>query len=496
MLDKLKLVSTGKTRVRFAPSPTGLFHLGGARAALFNYLFAKQNKGSFILRIEDTDQERSLIEYEKDILESLEWLGLNWDEGPKNSGYVGEYGPYRQSERKIYQKYIEKLLQEDKAYHCFCSQEDLEAQRQYFMARGEAPRYGGKCSSLKKTNSQDPSVIRIRVPEKKIKFNDIIRGEVEFDSSIIGDMVIAKNTETPLYNLAVVIDDYEMKISHVLRGEDHISNTPKQILIAQALDLPIPVFSHLPLVLAPDRSKLSKRHGPVSVIDYRQQGYLPEALINFLALLGWNPGTDREIYSLNSLIKDFSLEKVQKSGAVFNVKKLESINSFYIRQKTVENLTQLTIPYLIQSNLITEEEGRYKASDKEISFEYIQKVVALHQERMKKLSEISEFTDFFFQENDYPKELLIWKESSLDDVFLSLDKTGETLSGIDNWTKDALDRETMKLAEEENNRGLIFWPLRVALSGKKSSAGPTEIAEILGKQETLARIEKAKKKIK
>jgi len=495
--EKLNLIAPGQVRVRFAPSPTGNFHLGGARAALFNYIFAKQKKGSFVLRIEDTDQERSLKEYEKDIIESLEWLGINWDEGPKNSGYVGDYGPYRQSERLIYRKYIEKLLNEKKAYHCYCSQEDLEAQKQYFMARGEAPRYNGKCSQL--TESLDKSsVIRIKVPEKKIKFNDIIRGEVEFDSKTIGDMVIAKNLDTPLYNFAVVVDDYEMKISHVLRGEDHISNTPKQILISESLGLPIPTFCHLPLVLAPDRSKLSKRHGPVSVIDYRKQGYLPEALINFLVLLGWNPGTEREIYSINSLIKDFNLEKVQKSGAVFNIKKLDSINSFYIRQKSIENLTQLSIPYLVESNLITEEEGIYmkKDSKEKISLEFIQKVIALHQERMKNISEISEFSDFFFQEIDYDKDLLIWKDSSQDEVFLSLDNTIKILSEIDDWRKEILDQKIMEEADRIGNRGLVFWPLRVALTGKKSSAGPTEVAEILGKKETLLRINKAKEKIK
>jgi nondiscriminating glutamyl-tRNA synthetase len=501
---KLDLISTGDVRVRFAPSPTGFLHIGSARAALFNYLFAKKNKGSFVLRIEDTDKERSLPEYEENIIDGLLWLGINWDEGPRNGSCIGDYGPYRQSERKIYQKYIEQLLTENKAYRCFCSQEDLDVEKQYLMAQGQAPRYSGKCSTIspqesKEKNLSSSSVIRLRVPLKKIKFKDVVRQEVEFDSNIIGDIVIAKDVETPLYNLAVVIDDYLMKISHVLRGEDHISNTPKQILIAQALDFPIPVYAHLPLVLAPDRSKLSKRHGPVSLTDYKDQGYLPEALINFLALLGWNSGTDKEIYSMSSLIKSFSLEKVQKSGAIFNIKKLDSINSFYLRQKSVESLTQLIIPYLVSSNLIVEKQSEYQTKDsgKETSLEFIQKVVALHQERIKKLSEIIEFADFFFVENlDYPKELLYWKDNSQEETLLSLDRMYKILSEVEIWNSPNIEQVIVKEAEETGDRGKVYWPLRVALTGKKSSAGPIEVAEILGKQESLKRIIKAIEKIK
>ncbi len=501
--EKLELIETGKIRVRYAPSPTGLFHIGGARSTLFNYLFSKKHNGSFILRIEDTDKERSQDVYEKDILEGLKWLGLYWDEGPENQG---DFGPYRQSERNhIYKKYIEKLLNEKKSYYCFCSPEELESQKQYYMARGEAPKYNGKCreisteEALEKTKN-NKYVIRIKAPEKKIKFKDIIRGEIEFDTNEIGDIVIAKNHETPLYNLAVVIDDYEMKISHVIRGEDHISNTPKQILLIEALNFNIPNYAHLPLVLGSDKSKLSKRHGAVSVIEYKKQGYLPESVINMLALLGWNPGNDREIYSIQQLINDFSLEKIQKSGAVFNIKKLDFLNGFYIRQKTVENLTQLCIPYLIDANLIKEETlSHYEITEtkEKVGIEYIKKIIIISQQRLKKLSEIVEHTSFFFKEKiDYDKSLLKWKESEEKETLECIDKIENLLLKISNWDIDNLQNTVMNEAEKMGDRGKILWPLRAALTGEKSSPGPIEILEILGKEKSINRIKEAKQKLK
>jgi len=362
MLNEVfKFITPGEVRVRIAPSPTGLLHIGLARTALFNYLFAKKNQGAFVLRIEDTDLERSSPEFEKDIIEGLRWLGIIWTEGPDIGG---DYGPYRQSERlKSYSQCLEKLLAEDKAYYCFCSEEELESQRQYLMSRGEPAVYSGKCAKLSKEQvkkylrEKKPSVIRFRTPVKKLAFEDLIRGEIEFDTGLIGDMVIAKDLSTPLYNFAVVVDDYEMRINHVIRGEDHISNTPKQILLQEALGFLRPAYAHLPLILGPDKRKLSKRHGDVSVSEYRKSGYLPEALVNFMALLGWNPGTDREIFSLASLAKEFSLDKVQKGGAIFNLKRLDYLNGFYLRQKSKEKLTELCLPYLIEAGLI-EKEGK------------------------------------------------------------------------------------------------------------------------------------------
>jgi len=541
MMDDLKLIRPGEIRVRIAPSPTGALHIGVARTALFNYLFAKKYQGIFVLRIEDTDIERSKSEWEKEIIEGLKWLGLDFEEGPEAGG---DYGPYRQSQRgEIYKKYIEKLLEEKKIYYCFCSPEELEARRNYLMSIGEIPRYSGKCRNLseneikKNLKTGQPYVLRFKVPSKKVVFQDLLRGKIEYDTDIFGDIAIAKNLITPLYNLASVIDDFEMKITHIIRGEDHIPNTPKQILIAEALEIEKPKYLHLPLILGSDRAKLSKRHNVKSVMEYKKEGYLPEALVNFLAFLGWNPGTEREIFSLSSLIQGFFLEGIQKSGAIFNHKKLDWLNSFCLRQKSKEKLTELCLPYLIQSGLIepyspTEKPPkkgllspgkdfvprgtydsqlsiqRFKTKDgvEEIPFEYLVNVVSLYQERLKKLSEISELTDFFFKEKlDYPKELLRWtppapRPAMTDkEVENSIDKLKKLLDKIkpENWTKENIQISLLKLAAEagEGDRGRILWPLRVALTGKKASAGPFEVAEVLGKEKTLARIKEARKKL-
>lgn len=470
-------------RTRYAPSPTGLLHIGNARSALFSYIFAKKNNGSFVLRIEDTDKERSKKEYENIILEDLKWLGINWDEGP-----------YRQSEREdLYKKYIERLLTENKAYYCYCSPDELEAQRQDQMSRGIAPKYNRTCSN-KPLDKSKPYVIRLRVMDnKKIKFNDIIRGNIEVNSDTIGDIVIAKNETTPLYNLAVVIDDYEMNITHVIRGEDHIPNTPKQILIAEALGIEHPKYAHLPLVLGTDKSKLSKRHGAVSVTEYKNMGYLPEAMVNFMAYLGWNPGTEREIYEMEDLIKDFSIEKIQKSGAVFNIQKLDHINAYYIRKKDIAELTKLCLPYL--ENIKIKEDKYYLESGEEVTIEYIQKSIAIYQERMKKLSEINELSDHMFKEINYDKELLRWKNMTDEELSQSLDIIINTLHKIDNWNLENLEKEIINEAEKTGDRGSILWPMRVALSGKKASAGPLEIANVLGKEKTIKLIKNAKKKI-
>lgn len=528
--EKFKFISPGEIRVRFAPSPTGKLHLGGARTALFNFLFAKKYQGTFILRIEDTDQERSKKEYEKNIMESLRWLGIEWDEGPDIGG---KYGPYRQSERgEIYKKYLEKLLKEEKAYFCFCTEEELEAERQYFLSLGQAPRYSGKCRNLDKKKVEQylkegrSFVIRFKVEPQRIIFDDLIRGKIKYDASLFGDFVIAKDFYSPLYNFACVVDDFEMKISHVIRAEEHIPNTPKQILLQKALGFPHPQYAHLPMILAPDRSKLSKRHGAIAVMDYKEEGFLPEAIINFLAFLGWNPGTNREFYSLASLIKEFSLEKVQKAGAVFNIKKLEFFNSFYIRQKSLEKLTELTLPYLVEANFIEpifKEESKvpgfpsvivgkeivqkYKIvqTGEEIGIEALQKIISLYKERLKKLSEIKELADFFFKkELEYPKELLKWKDMSDKEIQISLDKSFQLLNKIEPelWNREEIAKKLINAAEEFSqtlrkklDRGYLLWPLRVALTGKSASPGPFEIADLLGKRKTLERIQKAKEKV-
>ncbi len=574
--DKFRLIKNGEIRTRFAPSPTGFLHIGSCRTALFNYLFAKKYQGRVILRIEDTDIERSKLEFESDIIENLKWLGVDWDEGPvpisqkeigefpisnfqfsnnKEQKYIGNYGPYRQSERRdIYKKYLEKLLEEKKAYYCFCPEEEIKAKKEEQISRGMPPHYNGKCAKLspgevrKRLDEKQPSVIRFKIPEKKVSFIDIIRGKVEFDAGLFGDIVIAKNLNSPLYNFAAVVDDFEMRITHIIRGEDHLSNTPKQILLQEALGFSHPIYAHLPLILGPDRSKLSKRHGAMAMSEYRKMGYSPEALINFLSFLGWNPGTEREIYSLSSLVKDFSIEKVQKSGAVFNIKKLDFLNGFYIRRKSLQKLTELCAPYLIENEFIepimkTEQYPpaygginisqvfKIVETKEEVNFEYLKRIVALYQERLKKLSEISELSDFFFKDKlDYPKEFLLWKNASEEETRHLLDKLLEVLSKIKEteWSKQSLENILIPLSEEgkitspagradppasampkalraglpasatskalqAGDRGKLLWPLRMALSGKKASAGPFEIAEILGKNKTLKRIKEARK---
>lgn len=466
-----------KIRVRIAPSPTGLLHIGTAHTALFNYLFAKRYGGKFILRVENTDLERSDVKYEKNIIEGLKWLGLKWTEGP-----------YRQSERiKIYKRYIQKLLDKNQAYFCPCTEEELEKEKNRQMEQKLAPRH--ICPY--RDESLNKGIIRFRVPEQgQIEFDDLVRGKLKFDLSLIGDFSIAKSLDTPLYNFAVVIDDYEMKISHVIRGEDHISNTPKQILLQKALNLPTPQYAHLPLILGPDKSKLSKRHAAVSIDEYREQGYLPEAMINFMVLLGWNPGTEEEIFTLKDLEKIFSLDRVGKSGAIFNIEKLNYLNGYYIRKAPLKKLTELCIPYL--ENLYGKDLLKKFGKDK------IQKIVALEQERMKKLSEIEEKTRYFFVEKiDYGPEILQWKN-------MTDKKTKESLKILCDIIEKVPDKQfktevikgaIMPRAEATGDRGGFLWPLRAALTGLKASPDPFNIIEILGKERTLKRIKEACEKI-
>ena len=501
-----------KVRTRIAPSPTGPLHMGNARTALFSYLFAKKEGGDFLVRVEDTDKERSEKKWEQDALENLEWLGLHWDEGPTSTQDRGELGPYRQSERtSIYKEYLEKLLQEKRAYWCFCTAEELEAQRQEQASRGETPRYSGKCRGLSASEQKQdkPAVIRFVIDPRKITFKDIIRDEISFDMALSGDIVIAKDMETPLYNFTVVIDDELMNITHVIRGEDHISNTPKQILLKEALGFKKKVqYGHIPLILAEDKTKLSKRHGDNSVTRFRKEGYLPEAIVNFLVLLGWNPGDEREIFSLNELIKEFSLERVHKGGAIFNLQRLDWINGFYLRQKNTKELAEMIVPYLKESGLLEQNGDQdnfqlqvqkshpytIKETGEGVALDFLADVVALYQERLKKISEISELADFFFKkELNYEKELLSWKGSEDKEIAESLTISHKLLSDIQegDWSKEKIEQVLLNEAEATGDRGKLLWPLRVSLTGKKASAGPFEVAFVLGKEKTLGRIKQA-----
>lgn len=466
-------------RVRIAPSPTGPLHIGTARTALFNWLFARKNNGKFILRIEDTDLERSDTKYESDIIEGLKWLGLNWDEGPiaaeaaQNQKYIGEYGPYRQSERtEIYAKHIKDLLEKERLYHCFCAEEDLAVEREALLSQGLSPKYSGRCRLLppqdvkERLERGERSVLRLKAPSGSISFRDIIRGEITFDANLIGDIVIAKDLRTPLYNAAAVIDDEEMKISHVIRGEDHLPNTPKQIMIQEALGFNRPKYAHLPLILDSSRGKLSKRHAATAIEKYRQQGYLPETLLNFLLLLGWHPRDDREIFAAEEMINEFDLERTQKGGAVFNLDKLNWINTQYIRK--------LSDRQLVERLNLEPTESNYK-------------ITALLKERLEKLSDFQELAGFFYQLPEYPAQLLIWQGGNKETTKKYLEmiyQLGQSIS-----------EEKIKALAERFGRGEVLWPLRVALSGKEGSPGPFEIMNILGVDETLRRIKLAMEKL-
>ena len=322
-------------RVRMAPSPTGPLHIGTARTSLYNFLFARHVGGTFVLRIEDTDLERSTADFERDILDNLHWLGLTWDEGPQHAGGddIGSFGPYRQSLRfDRYAREADRLLQSGAAYRCWCTPEELDAVRREQEARKEAPRYNGRCLNLTDADRAQfeaegrRPVIRLRVPPETVRFDDLIRGPVEFDNSLLGDFVIVRSSGVPLYHFVVVVDDEQMEITHVIRGEDHISNTPKHIALIRALGYREPVFGHIPLILNPDRSKMSKRKSQTGMSEYRSAGYLPEAMVNFLAFLGWSPGTEEEIFSLDELAARFEITEVHKAGAIFDRDRLDYLN--------------------------------------------------------------------------------------------------------------------------------------------------------------------------
>jgi nondiscriminating glutamyl-tRNA synthetase len=340
-------------RLRFPPSPTGHLHVGNVRTALYNWLLARKEGGTFVLRIEDTDAERSTRASEEALLRDLQWLGLDWDEGP---GIGGPYSPYRQSEREaIYREHTAQLLQGGKAYYCFCPPEELQSERKRALVEGRPPRYYGKCRSIppaearRRVEGGEPAAVRFRVEEgPAVAWNDLVHGPLSFEREIIGDFVIVRSEGLPAYNYAVVLDDALMRITRVLRGDDHISNTPRQVLIYEALGFPLPEFGHLPMILGPDGSRLSKRHGTTSVDEFRLQGYLPEALINYLALLGWNPGDEREVFTLEQLIDVFSLERINKSAATFTIEKLNWLNGQHMRSLPAETLLDHALPFLLQ----------------------------------------------------------------------------------------------------------------------------------------------------
>lgn len=470
-------------RVRFAPSPTGYLHLGNARTALFNYLFAKHERATFILRIEDTDIERSKKEYEKMLMEDLKWLGIEWDEGPDKDG---EHGPYRQSERlSIYSKYVDKLLKSGDAYYCYCSEEELEKEREKSIAEGRPYRYSGKCRNLtvEERSEYEASgikpVVRFKVPDKTVMFEDIIRGHVEIDTKEFGDFVIVRQDGMPVYNFVVVIDDALMGITHVIRGEDHLSNTPKQIVIYEALGFNIPRFAHLPIILGEDRTKLSKRHGAVSVRALKDEGYLSEAVFNALSLLGWHPKDENEILSKEDIFRQFKLEDVNRSPAIFDRAKLRWMNGVYIRE--------ILSPLELAKRATEFFEGfGYKAD-----FDYYLKVMEAIKDSIETLMDIKDRAKVFFVDDFIFDEGIVSEVRGDENFYKVVESFYEKMKDKESISRDDFKSITKEIQKELNVKGrAIFHPLRIALTGESSGVGLDVLVEVVGANRVKLRLKK------
>jgi nondiscriminating glutamyl-tRNA synthetase len=468
-----------KVRVRMAPTPSGLLHLGTAHTALFNWLFARHHKGKFILRIDDSDLKRCKKEYEKDILASLKWLGIDWDEGPDIGG---PYRPYRQSERMgRYWQYIERILREKKAYYCFCRPEELEEARKKMLAKGLAPKYSGRCRNLNPQQvsrflkqGQKPAV-RLKVGPGEVSFIDPSRGRIAVRAQDIGDFIIARGDKTALLATATTIDDIEMKITHTIRGEDYLNFVPRQILLYQALGFKPPVFAHLAFIYGPDGKKLSKRHGATAVSDYRSQGYLPEALVNYLVLLGWSPKDDREILNIKEVIRLFDLKDVRDAGPRFDFKKLDWLNGVYIRKKSTQDLVQLFKPF----------------APKGMSLDLISKTVPLVKERVKKLADYSDLVDFLVKKRKPKVDDLIQKGKSAKETRAVLLLVLEKLSQVSEkeWNSKTIEKAIRDLLGEIDwKKKDLFMTLRVAGTGTTITPPLFESISLLGRKQTLSRL--------
>ncbi|HEA47475.1 MAG TPA: glutamate--tRNA ligase [bacterium] len=474
-----------RVRVRFAPSPTGYLHVGGARTALFNWLFARHTGGTFILRIEDTDRKRSADRYEKAIIDDLRYLRLDWDEG---LDIGGKYGPYRQSERfPLYKEYAKRLLKERKAYYCYCTEEELGKRRKEALGRGQRPGYDGRCRRLtekeikKHEKEGRRPTIRFKVPKRRVVVSDLVRGEVTFKARALGDFIILRSDGVAAFNFANIIDDMSMGITHVIRGEDHLSNTPRQILLYQALGIEPPKFAHISMILGPDRARLSKRHGATSITEYRKKGYLPEALVNYLALLGWYPPDGEEINSIEELVKEFSLGDVSKSPAVFDNQKLNWMDGHYIRSSSLEKISDLAIPYLKETGYL---KGRITQTKKK----WLLKVIEATRTHLEYLAQVPKETEVFFT-----KEIKISKEGK---EILKQESSKRVLSTLKNKLKkikeitDKNFKPLMKGIEKETGyKGKdLYLPIRFVLTGKNRGPELHFILPILGKKECLRRL--------
>ncbi|MDD5491509.1 MAG: glutamate--tRNA ligase [bacterium] len=464
-------------RVRFAPSPTGYLHIGGARTALFNWLFARNMKGVFILRIEDTDEARSTEESTAQILRSMEWLGMNWDEGP-----------FLQSDHKAkHQQYADQLVQKGLAYQCYCSPEELEARRKEMMAKKLPPKYSGQCRSLtaeqKRKFEQEgrKPVIRFRMPDSGVtKINDLVKGPIQFDNSLLDDFVILKSSGVPVYNFAVVCDDHDMAITHVIRGDDHISNTPRQIMLYQAFGWELPEFAHIPMILGPDGARLSKRHGAAALDEYIQQGYLPEAIINYLVLLGWATEDSQQIFSVAEMIDKFSLDRCAKNAAIFDPEKLKWLNGEYIRHKLLpEELVRLGKKFLAEKKLI----------DENTDLGYISQVISLERERIRTIGELPELVDFFFLEKITVADDKARKTLAKPNVKEILTKVEKELSQATDFSVPGLEQIIRQLCEMNHYKtGEVFHPVRVAVSGRTTGPGLFDMLSVLGRERVLIRV--------
>lgn len=463
-------MAMGKDKVvtRFPPSPTGYLHIGGARTALYNWLFARQKKGKFILRIEDTDKERSTEEATRAIVESLQWLGLDWDEGP-----------HLQSQRyPIYQEVVERLVANGKAYYCHCTPEDLERRRREAVQRGLKPKYDGRCRE-KGLGPDAHAVVRLKSPQTgKTVFHDLIKGTISFDNEELDDLILWRSDGTPTYHLAVVADDIAMGITHIIRGDDHVNNTPRQMLIYQALGDPLPFYAHVPMILGPDRTRLSKRHGATSVLAYRDMGYLPQALLNALVRVGWSYG-DQEKFSLSELIQKFSLENVGKSAGIFNTEKLLDLNAQYIRECPSEGLARDVMPFLEKLGFKSLDENQVMAA------------VETLKPRSKTLVEMAQNASFYFLE-DLVYEPVAAAKFLKPEAVGPMREIKEQLETLPEFTQKGLEKVFSQFIDEKRIKlGKIAQPLRVALTGSSASPGLFEVMEALGRQKVMKRIEKA-----
>lgn len=479
-----------KMKVRFAPSPTGPFHIGGARSALFNWLLARREGGTFLLRIEDTDLVRSTRESEENIKAALKWLGMDWDEG---IDVGGDNGPYRQTERlDIYKEVTDRLIAEGKAYYCYCTEEELEAERQAQLARGETPKYNGHCRHLTEeqraayeAEGRKPTV-RLRVPlNETVAFDDMVRGHVSFESNGIGDFVIVKSDGIPVYNYAVVIDDHTMEVTHVIRAEEHLSNTPRQIVIYNALGWDVPTFGHISLIMGKDGKKMSKRHGATSVEQYKNLGYLPEAINNFLALMGWAPEGEQELFTTEELIKNFSMDRVAKNPAVFDIDKLNWINFNYMKKLTDEELYALCLPSL-------QEAGYASAQPDEAEKARLTMLCVCLKDHISYGAQIKEeaamfFTDSISIDEEHRDDIkAVLAEESCPTVLAAF---SDKLKAMDEVTPEQVKAAIKAIMKETKLKGkFVFMPIRVAITGQMHGPDLNYIVPLLGRDTVLARL--------